>query len=153
VVTVDQALFPLLMELKWAVPEYRDTLIPRLGGLHISMNFLKVLGQHMQESGLSEIWVESALLGPRTVERVLEGKEYSKGVRAHKVTLQAIWQILLPQLLVYIGECDKDLKESLDKFAQSHAPGDFERMCDLLSSDCYSALLSSFVAAKKRKQA
>lgn len=149
VLTVDQALFPLLMELKWAVPEYRDTLIPRLGGLHISMNFLKVLGQHMQDSGLSEIWVESALLGPRTVERVLEGKEYSKGVRAHKVTLQAIWQILLPQLLAYIGERDKDLKESLDKCAQSHATGDFERMCDLLSSDCYRALLSSFVASKK----
>ena len=34
VLTVDQALFPLLMELKWVVPEYQDCLIPRLGGLH-----------------------------------------------------------------------------------------------------------------------
>ncbi|CAB3983002.1 Hypothetical predicted protein [Paramuricea clavata] len=149
VLTVDQALFPQLMELKWAVPEYRDTLIPRLGGLHISMNFLKFLGQHVQDSGLSEIWVESILLGPRTVEHVLDGKEYSKGVRAHKVTLQAMCQILLPQLLAYIRERDKDLKESLHKFAQSHTPVDFERMSNLLSSDCYSALLLSFVAAKK----
>ena len=31
--TVDQALFPALMELKWANPQYKDVLIPRLGGL------------------------------------------------------------------------------------------------------------------------
>ena len=42
VLTVDQALFPILMKLKWVVPEYNEVLIPRLGGLHISMNFLKV---------------------------------------------------------------------------------------------------------------
>ena len=30
VLTVDQALFPLLMELKWTLPDYKDTLIPRL---------------------------------------------------------------------------------------------------------------------------
>ena len=75
--TVDKALFPLLMKLLMGHPEYRDTLIPRLGGHYISMNFLKLLGQRMQDSGLSEIMVDSALLAPRTVERVLEGKENS----------------------------------------------------------------------------
>ena len=30
VLTVDQALFPLLMELKWTLPDYKDTLIPDL---------------------------------------------------------------------------------------------------------------------------
>ena len=74
VLTVDQALFPLLMELKWTLPDYKDTLIPRLGGLHTSMNFLKVLGQHIQDSGLPTIWIESGILGPRTVERDLAGK-------------------------------------------------------------------------------
>ena len=34
------------MQLKWSVPEYRNVLIPRLGGLHTSLNFLKVIGQH-----------------------------------------------------------------------------------------------------------
>jgi hypothetical protein len=43
VMTVDQALFPLLMELKWSVSEFEDALIPRLGGLHISMNFLRTV--------------------------------------------------------------------------------------------------------------
>ena len=40
VITVDQALYYRLLELKWSLPQYQDKLIPRLGGLHVSMNFL-----------------------------------------------------------------------------------------------------------------
>ena len=76
--------------LKWVVPEYKDTLIPRLGGLHTSMTFLKVLGQHIQDSGLPTIRIESGILGPRTVERVLTGKDYNKAARVQKITLQAM---------------------------------------------------------------
>ena len=43
VITVDQALFCKLMELKWSVEDYWDKLIPRLGGLHTAMNFLKAI--------------------------------------------------------------------------------------------------------------
>jgi len=107
--TVDQALYFKLMELKWATPQYKHILIPRLGGLHTSMNFLKVIGQHMQASGLSEVWVESGILGPVSTEKALEGKSYTKGMRAHKLTFQAMWQILLPQLLDHLKESDRDL--------------------------------------------
>jgi hypothetical protein len=64
VIAVDQALYCKLMELKWAIPEYKNKVTPRLGGLHISMNFLKVIGDHMDCSGLAEVWVESELLSP-----------------------------------------------------------------------------------------
>ena len=40
VLTVDQALYYRFMVLKWCVSEYQEKLIPRLGGLHSSMNFL-----------------------------------------------------------------------------------------------------------------
>ena len=49
VLTVDEDLYPKLMELKWSVDQYKDILIPCLGGLHIAMNFLGVLGRHMVE--------------------------------------------------------------------------------------------------------
>ena len=35
VITVDQALYCKLIELKWAVPEYQDKLVVLLSGLHI----------------------------------------------------------------------------------------------------------------------
>ena len=43
VLTVDQALFPLLMELKWVVPEYQDCLIPLTAWMssHINEFFLR----------------------------------------------------------------------------------------------------------------
>ena len=151
VLTVDQALFPLLMELKWAVPEYKDVLIPRLGGLHISLNFLKALGQHMQNCGLAEIWIESGLLGPRTTERVLEGKDYSKGMRAHKITFQALWQLLLPHFLAYVEVRDQKLKENLDRCVQPSGKVDTGRMCDLLMSEDYNLIVLSFLKSKKEK--
>ena len=51
VITVDQALYCKLMEMKWRFPEFNEKLIVRLGGLHISMSFLKVIGKHMSGSG------------------------------------------------------------------------------------------------------
>ena len=46
VLTVDEALFCKLMELKWSLPKYSK--IPHLGGLHTILNFLRVIGQHMK---------------------------------------------------------------------------------------------------------
>ena len=80
VLTVDQALFLALMELKWAKPEYTAVLIPRLGGLHVSMNVLKILGQHTQDSGSADIWTDNGIMGQNSTEKVLAGKSYGKGV-------------------------------------------------------------------------
>ena len=103
------------MELKWTLPGYKDTLIPRLGGLHTSMNFLKVPGQHIQDPGLPTIWIDSGILGPRTVENGLAGKDYNKGTQVHKITLQAMWQLILPQVLAFIAEKDNELKQNLER--------------------------------------
>ena len=113
VITVDQALYCKLMELKWSVPEYRKRLIPRLGGLHISMNFLKAIGDHMSGSGLAEIWVESGLLGQGTTEKALSGRAYNKAMRAHKLTLQALWRLLIPGLLNFVEQSDKECYDQL----------------------------------------
>ena len=66
------------MPLKRSVSEYRNGLIPRLGGLHISWNFLKVIGQHMQDAGLNVMWIENDILGGNTTEHVMVGKDYAK---------------------------------------------------------------------------
>ena len=72
VITVDQALYYRLMELKWSLLQYQDKLFPRLGGLHVSMHFLKAIWDHMNGSGLADVWGEMGLLGPGAVELVLQ---------------------------------------------------------------------------------
>jgi hypothetical protein len=58
ILTVDKALYFKLM----SVPEYRERLVSRMGGLHIAMNFMKWIGDHMSGSGLYELWMECELL-------------------------------------------------------------------------------------------
>ena len=127
VLTVDEALYCKLMELKWAIPEYRDFLIPRLGGLHVSLNFLKTIGKHVQSSGLAEVWIESGILGPNATEQAMVGKPYARAIRAHKLTFQALWHLLLPDLLNFLQEKDFDLKNDILQAAEVDE-------CDLLVS-------------------
>ena len=38
------------MDRNWCVDDYCEKLIVRMGGLHIAMNFLKTIGNHMEGS-------------------------------------------------------------------------------------------------------
>lgn len=78
ILMIDQALFLALIQLKWTALEYKNILIPYLRGLDISMNFLKVLEQHTQDSGLLSVWTESGILGRSTIEHAIAGKNYAK---------------------------------------------------------------------------
>jgi len=55
VLTMDEAIYLKLQELRWSVEEHKDILIPCLGELHIAIYILGVIGRHMSESGLSEL--------------------------------------------------------------------------------------------------
>lgn len=143
VLTVDEALYRKLMELKWAKDEYQDFLIIRMGGLHTSLTFLKVIGKHMQSSGLMQAWIESGLFGPDTAEQVIlgKGKSYSKAMRTHKITIQAMWRILMPKLMNFIQNENQALKQTLDEKSSSK---DIEDLLTFLATKEFLNILSSF---------
>ena len=89
VLMVDEALYPKPLELKWSMKEYKDILIPSLGGLDIAMNILGIIGRHMNESGLSELCVRFDILGANAAHDVMEGISTCHH-DSHKLTLQAI---------------------------------------------------------------
>ena len=70
-----------------------DTLI-RLGGFHITLNFLAVLGKRYQSSGIEDVLVESIAYGSGTVTSLMKGKSYNQGVRAHKLTMEAVFRLM-----------------------------------------------------------
>ena len=112
VISADEQLYSRLMQLKWS--QKYDFLIPRLPSLHGALNFLGVLGQHLDSAGLYEVWVESSLLGDKTAKHVLAGKDYEKGIRAHKITFQSLWHIIFPQFLEYLNEHDVEMRQKID---------------------------------------
>ena len=66
-----------------------------MGGLHICFNFLRAIGQHMEYSGLEDIWVKTGLFGQNTASKVLEGMAYYRAVCGHLRTYEALWRLRL----------------------------------------------------------
>ena len=149
VITVDQALFCKLLELKWSIPEYQNKLVVQLGGLHISMRFLKAIGNHMNGSGLAEIWVESGLLGPNATEHVMNGKAYKRAMCPHKITLQSLWQLLMPSLLDFCQKSHRDLFQEPSALASS--PENAEALITSLKSPRVQKVLDEFVAQRSEE--
>ena len=63
----------------------------------------------MKGTGLVDSWVESGLLGPNAADNVMSGKAYKRAMRVHKLTLQALWRLLVPLLFKYCEEVNAGL--------------------------------------------
>ena len=142
VLTVDEALYCKLMELKWV--KSIDFLIVRLGGLHTAMSFMKVIGKHIQSSGLLEAWVESNMLGPKAAEQVLAGQAFSRGMRAHKITIQAMWRIIMPQFFIFLRSNSTHLMGQIDEMGD----GDIDQLIAFLEGGQFQEAKDKFINSK-----
>ena len=59
------------------------------------------------------MWLESGLLGAGTVKLVLSGKAYNKGMRAYKLTVQALWRLSMPTFLSFLSESHSECQVEL----------------------------------------
>lgn len=114
VMTFDQAIYYKAKQIQWLKSEECATFVIRLGGFHILLNFLKVIGQHMNNSGLNDVWLESGLYGESTVVGILSGKKWNKGIRAHKITYESLMRIFIPIFEKWITECNSDMIHTLN---------------------------------------
>ena len=73
----------------------------------------------MSESGLSEQWIGCDLLGSNVTQHFMAGKGYACAIRTNKLTLHALWQLLLPQLYTYLDGVDVALRAELPEVCTS----------------------------------
>ena len=64
-----------------------------MGGFHIALNFLSVIGKKFEESGIKDLLTESGVYGSNTTLALLKGKSYNRGVRAHKLIMEALLRL------------------------------------------------------------
>ncbi|XP_071479491.1 uncharacterized protein [Diadema antillarum] len=95
IITADQPLYSRGKELTWANPKFGKVIF-LLGGLHITFNFLKAIGQHMESAGLDDLWTEAGVYATNTTDSMLDGKAYYRAVRGHQLTYEALWRIKWP---------------------------------------------------------
>ena len=93
VVTFDLAIYKKAKEIQWGYPNEFKHLIIRMGGFHIALNFLSAIGKKFQESGIEDLLMESGLYGSSSTVALLKGKTYNRGVRAHKLIMEALLRL------------------------------------------------------------
>ncbi|MGH0153381.1 UNVERIFIED_CONTAM: hypothetical protein FKN15_025050 [Acipenser sinensis] len=73
----------------------------------------------------------------------MAGKSYARGMRAHKLTLQAMWRIVISQLLNYIENENHNLKEEIEDKSDIN---DLEDLLSLLATKEFRDVMEAFVA-------
>ena len=89
-VTYDEAIYCKAQMIKWRNQSEFENDEIEMGGLHRTMNFMGCIGHILDGSGLSEILVESELYGTSAVGQIFRGKSYNRGMRAHKLMIEAL---------------------------------------------------------------
>ena len=68
----------------------------RLGGFHTLCTLLVVIGKRFADAGLRDLLVETGVFSDGSVSSVLDGKQYYRAIRAHKIVVEALqchlWQ-------------------------------------------------------------
>ena len=128
VIAVDQPLYSRGKEIIWANPEKYQNVVLVMGHLHVLFNFLKAIGQHMENSGLADIWVESGVFAQNTTGAMLEGKQYYRAVRGHLLTYEALSRIYWQYFTSWLtsNEREVNLKSMIDQIVKefSHRDSD-----------------------------
>jgi len=89
-VVFDQALYAKATEIAWKHPEQYGALKLMMGNFHSICNLMSTIGKIFGDAGLRDLAVESGVIAEGSINKVLEGKQYNRAVRLHKLTYETL---------------------------------------------------------------
>jgi len=90
----DQALYAKAAEIVWSHPDKFSGIVLCMGIFHTICMFLRILGKRFADAGLRDILVETGIVAQGSVSAVLDGKQYNRGVRVHKIVYEALMRLI-----------------------------------------------------------
>ena len=106
VITFDLAIYMKAKEIQWRLAEeFKDTVI-RMGGFHKVLNFLAVSKMY-DNSGLEDLLIELDVYASGTASHLLNGKQYNRGVRAHKLVSEAFFRLQWSEFLSWLSKSNQ----------------------------------------------
>lgn len=93
----DQAFYAKAMEVYWKHKELFKGIVIIMGGFHLLLMLLGVIGSRFGDAGLREIAVQSDVVAEGSVDKSLNGKQYNRAVRLHKCVYEALMRLLLKE--------------------------------------------------------
>ena len=97
VISFDMALYEKVIQLIDARPDLKNSVVPRLGELHVVMAALRALGTSMENSGIDDAWVEADVYGSATTRQILKCTHYKRALRAHTYSYVALYEMALEE--------------------------------------------------------
>ena len=92
-VVMDQALYAKATEVAWKHKLEFENIVLMMGNFHIICNLLSIIGKMFRDAGLRDLAVESGVIAEGSIDKVLDGKQYNRGVRLHKLTYEALMRL------------------------------------------------------------
>lgn len=115
VITMDQPLFCIAKQIQWAWPEVHgeSMLVVVMGGLHIEMNLLKLIGDFLSGSGWTTLLVQSEVTTAGRADAILKGLHVTRSRYVHQVTAASLYILKTLAYKSYV-ESLPDQDETLD---------------------------------------
>ena len=104
----DQALYAKAAEITWKHDEMNRNIVLRMGVFHTLCNLLSIIGKRFSSAGLRDISVESGIIAEGSVNSVLEGRNYNRGVRLCKLVYEALLRLAWKGFYVWLEEHHAD---------------------------------------------
>ena len=80
VITFDLSIYVMVKEIQWRLRQEFESMSMRMGGFHIVINYLTVLGKKYKLSGIEEdLLIEFGMCGSSTTSILLKGKYFNHG--------------------------------------------------------------------------
>ena len=111
VITFDLALYAKAKHLQMKYPEEFKNTVIRMGGFHIALNYLSLLGKKYAQSGLEDLLIESGVHAADTTSVLMLGKSYNRGIRAHKLCMEALFRLLWQAFLEWLSKQAVELED------------------------------------------
>ncbi|MEW8547628.1 MAG: hypothetical protein AB2693_29320, partial [Candidatus Thiodiazotropha sp.] len=92
VITMDQPLYSIAKQIQWTWPDSfgEDKFVVVMGGLHIEMNVMKLLGDILTGSRWATILVQSEVTTSGRADAILKGSHVTRSRYVHQVTAAAL---------------------------------------------------------------
>ena len=106
VVTFDLLIYMKAKQIQWRYPEEFANVIIRMGGFHIALNYLGLMGKKYLDSGLDDLLIESGVYAAGTTAALMKGKSYNRGVRACKLVSEAMFRLMWSAFVEWYASAD-----------------------------------------------
>ena len=119
--TGDQSVYTLIVQLRNKNKEIFNKIIPILGPFHTQVAFITAFAKRFEGSGHSDIFVSASIIADKSVDQAMRGKHFRRIVRALQLTYEALQRRIIRKSLDEGIKCPKYLHDKIDELRTQNA--------------------------------